>query len=123
MVFKTSLIVLLFLFIKRFSFVKEESLYVNLYCKILRRLVNKNGCVPWNFPSADDSMPPCKPMERHKFLQAFRTAETNKFVVGGMARCLPNCGGTSYDITVTAAPFRQCDQVSISPTNSTLIVP
>jgi hypothetical protein len=76
------------------------------------RNANPNGCVPWNFPSADAGMPPCKPMERHRFLQAFRSAETNKFVVGGMARCLPNCGGTSYDITVTAAPFRQCDQVS-----------
>ena len=78
--------------------------------------MNENGCVPWNFPSADEGMPPCKPMERHKFLHAFRTAETNNFVVGGMARCLPNCGGTSYDITVTAAPFRQCDQANMGLT-------
>jgi hypothetical protein len=50
------------------------------------RAANANGCVPWNFPSADDDMPPCKPIERHNFLQAFRTAETNNFVAGGMAR-------------------------------------
>ena len=80
------------------------------------RKSNVNGCVPWNFPSADVGMPPCKPLERHNFLQAFRTAETNNFVAGGMARCLPNCGGTSYDITVTAAPFRQCDQANMGLT-------
>jgi hypothetical protein len=34
----------------------------------------------------DEGMPPCKPMERHKFLKAFHTAETNTFVMGGMAR-------------------------------------
>jgi len=31
-------------------------------------------------------------------------------------RCLPNCGGTSYDITVTSAPFRQCDQANMGLT-------
>jgi hypothetical protein len=35
---------------------------------------------------SDEGMPPCKPMERHKFLKAFHTAETNTFVMGGMAR-------------------------------------
>jgi hypothetical protein len=54
------------------------------------RTVNPNGCVPWNFPSADEGMPPCKPMERHKFLKAFHTAETNTFVMGGMARFVYN---------------------------------
>ena len=80
------------------------------------RKSNPNGCVPWNFPSADEDMPPCKPIERHNFLQAFRTAETNNFVAGGMAKCLPNCGGTSYGISVTAAPFRQCDQANMGLT-------
>jgi hypothetical protein len=31
-------------------------------------------------------------------------------------RCLPNCGGTSYDITVTSAPFRHCDQANMGLT-------
>jgi hypothetical protein len=80
------------------------------------RKVNANGCVPWNFPSADDDMPLCKPIERHRFLTAFHTAETNKFVMNGMARCLPNCGGTTYEMTVTGAPFRQCDQANMGLT-------
>lgn len=80
------------------------------------RTVNPSGCVPWNFPSADQGVPMCKPMERHRFLQAFQTAETNNIFVGSMARCLPNCGGTSYDISVTAAPFRHCDQANMGLT-------
>ena len=80
------------------------------------RTVNDNGCVPWNFPSADEGMPLCKPVERHRFLKAFHSAETNKFVMGGMARCLPNCGGTTYEMTVTSAPFRQCDQANMGLT-------
>jgi hypothetical protein len=75
------------------------------------RTANANGCVPWNFPASDAGIPICKPLERHNFLRAFHTAETDEFVMGGMARCLPNCGGTSYEMTVTSAPFRQCDQV------------
>jgi len=74
--------------------------------------MNSNGCVPWNFPSADVGMPPCKPMERHRFLQAFGSAEKNKFAVAGLAKCLPDCGGTSFDISVTLAPFRKCDQAN-----------
>ncbi len=73
--------------------------------------MNANGCVPWNFPSSDDDMPPCRPMERHRFLQAFRNAETNKLVSSGLSKCLPDCGGTSFDVSVTLAPFRKCDQV------------
>jgi hypothetical protein len=42
--------------------------------------------------------------------QAFRTAEMDKIVVD---RCLPNCGGTTYDVSVTASPFRRCDQVRL----------
>ena len=34
----------------------------------------------------------------------------------GMARCLPNCGGTTYEMTVTSAPFRQCDQANMGLT-------
>lgn len=80
------------------------------------RAANPSGCVPWNFPSADQGVPMCSPTERHQFLEAFRTAETSPIFVGNMTRCFPNCGGTSYDLSVTAAPFRHCDQANMGLT-------
>ena len=35
----------------------------------ISKMVNEDRCVPWNFPSADEDMPVCKPKERHRFLK------------------------------------------------------
>ena len=51
--------------------------------------------------------------------KAFRTAETDKLVV---ERCLPNCGGTAYDLSVTASPFRRCDQVKTCLTTIQMVL-
>ncbi len=71
------------------------------------RVVNENGCVPWNFPSADDSMPPCKPMERHKFLQVLissnilRSAffsETFLFDLPFCVKCVTPVDGSLFSV-------------------------
>ena len=43
-------------------------LFTNVTKNLVLRMVNSDGCVPWNFPSADEGVPICKPRERHRFL-------------------------------------------------------
>ena len=73
--------------------------------------VNSNRCLPWNFPSADTGMPPCRPVERRDFLREFRHVEMSKVI--GTEVCLPDCGGTEYDVSISTAPFRRCDQANM----------
>ncbi len=69
-------------------------------------------CFPWNFPIPDIvEFRPCKPRERYEFLEHFRKIEMSKIV--GSEVCLPNCGGTTYTITSSSAPFRRCDQANM----------
>ena len=68
-------------------------------------------CTPWNFPQADKNMRICTPYEQHQYLSIFRQIDMTKVV--GSEACLPNCGGTDYEVTITSAPFRRCDSANL----------
>ena len=69
-------------------------------------------CVPWNFPSIDDV--PCDPIEQYRFLHTYRSLDMTKVI--GTEVCLPNCAETKYTVSVTSAPFRDCDQANLGLT-------
>ncbi len=74
----------------------------------LSRAEAPDKCVPWNFPTIDDT--PCGPIQQHRFLEAYRSLDMFKII--GTEICLPNCAETVYTASVTSAPFRACDQAN-----------
>jgi amiloride-sensitive sodium channel len=115
--------------IKRNCFFKDEfylSLFTNysvnncwMECLMnlsMMAMPKEDKCVPWNFPRMDgsSSMKPCTPRSRYTFLEKFRDVEMSKVV--GAELCLPSCGGTTYEVTNSAAPFRRCDQANMALT-------
>jgi hypothetical protein len=62
-----------------------------------------HGCVPWYFPSPDESPLYCNPWVASDFLETMLNIPTEK-----CKQCLPDCSTTTYKIHVTAVPLRSC---------------
>ena len=66
-------------------------------------------CIPWYFPINDTSMLRiCDPWEAREFRHYMNTIP-----VDACNSCLPDCNTTVYTASVTAAPFRRCDNKNL----------
>jgi hypothetical protein len=62
-------------------------------------------CIPWYFPVDDTgSTRMCDPWEAREFRKHVSNVPDDE-----CEQCLPDCSGTIYKASVTAAPFRRCD--------------
>jgi hypothetical protein len=66
------------------------------------------GCVPWYFPSADDSPIICDPWLAVELTDVMSNVPDEK-----CRRCLPDCRTTIFKTTVTAVPLRKCTLVNL----------
>lgn len=71
--------------------------------------IGPGGCVPWFYPVLDSkSANWCDPWQT-KVFQSFVTSVAD----GQCGHCLPDCSGTVYQASVSAAPFRVCDHTNL----------
>jgi hypothetical protein len=76
---------------------------------VMTTYMNKTDpCTPWYFPRTQRSSRICDPFEAYQFSTEMQNVPS---IV--MKECLPNCDGTDYSATVTAAPFRRCDHKTL----------
>ncbi len=62
-----------------------------------------SACVPWYLPSSDVDYPLCDPWAAATFRKKVSEITTE------CDDCLPDCAGTIYEASVSAVPFRNCD--------------
>ena len=65
---------------------------------------NETVCTPWYLPTTDENIKMCDPWAAAKFNKKLDNIPKNK-----CAHCLPDCQATIYDASITALPFRRCD--------------
>ena len=65
-------------------------------------------CVPWYFPSPDESPIICDPWQAVEMLKIMSDVPDKK-----CQHCLPNCLTTIFKTRVTAVPFRNCSMINI----------
>ncbi len=65
------------------------------------------SCTPWYYPTYEQTPKICNPWENIDFYRAImNTSEA------ACQHCLPSCTDTYYHHTVTAQPFRRCDDLN-----------
>ena len=69
---------------------------------------SSSGCIPWYFPSPDESPIICDPWQAAEMLKIMSDAPDKK-----CQHCLPNCVTTIFKTRVTAVPFRNCSMINI----------
>ena len=76
------------------------------------QLKNNKSCSPWFFPTNKSSSAVCDPWESLDFLtEMYDTPDDN------CNYCLPSCSYTIYQPSVTALPFRRCDDSNMGVTD------
>lgn len=79
-----------------------------LECSMKHALIQETNvtdqCVPWFLPVTDNEARMCDPYEKFSFEYHMRSVPDEY-----CSHCLPDCDGTVFDISITAAPFRRCD--------------
>ena len=61
-------------------------------------------CIPWYFPVQNASIRMCDPYEAFTFVDIMKDIADEE-----CPQCLPDCSGTTFEASVSAAPFRRCD--------------
>lgn len=84
-----------------------------LECEIAygrEKLMKKNNasCSPWYLPSTNDLLEMCDPWLAKAFRDAVLTIPRDE-----CSHCLPACQSTSYQTSITAVPFRRCDNKNL----------
>ena len=64
-----------------------------------------HACVPWYFPSPDESITMCDPWEAVDFLNNM----INEIPDDQCSHCLPDCSTVIYEPSLYSIPFRRCD--------------
>ena len=62
------------------------------------------ACTPWYYPSEHDQITVCGPWEAETFNQLLNDVPDSVCV-----KCLPDCDSIIYEPTITALPFRACN--------------
>jgi len=65
-----------------------------------------NACTPWYFPFVDNGYSLCDPWQTVRIMEIMESDVPD----GECNYCLPNCIQTIYKQTVSAQPFRRCDE-------------
>jgi amiloride-sensitive sodium channel len=66
------------------------------------------GCIPWFFPSEEESITICDPWETVEFFKFMANTSDDS-----CNYCLPDCSNTIYESSITAVPFRRCDSTNL----------
>ena len=86
------------LFECKLSFVKQQMVHQN-----------DKLCVPWFYPSQDESFQEiCDPWQTKIFQRHFQNVDDEE-----CKYCLPDCISTKYETSLTAAPFGYCDRTNL----------
>ena len=78
---------------------------------VQRQMVQQNEklCVPWFFPSQDESfLEICNPWQTKNFQRLVQNVDDEE-----CKYCLPDCVSTKYKLSLTSAPFGYCDQTNL----------
>ena len=67
------------------------------------------ACIPWFFPSADDSITICDPWESVEFFKLMLNGIPDETC----SSCLPDCNNMIYEESVFTVPFRRCDSSNV----------
>ncbi len=66
-------------------------------------------CIPWFFPTSNDSITICDPWIANYFFQIMSREIPDSLC----SHCLPDCSSTSYESTLNLMPFESCDATSL----------
>ena len=79
------------------------------YAKNMTTYRNKDFCTPWFLPKSDDENDKmCDPWRAEKYVQMMQNVPDQM-----CDYCLPDCNVTLYHTTVTAVPFRTCNEMNL----------
>ena len=79
---------------------------------VMKNYMNQSDlCTPWYFPRTERSLRICDSFETFLFSTEMQNVPPNV-----IENCLPDCEGTDYSVSVTAAPFRRCDHKTLGLT-------
>ena len=72
---------------------------------VMKHYMNSSDpCTPWYFPRTQRSLRICDSFEAFTFSNKMRDVPQEE-----LKDCLPDCNGTDYSVSLSAAPFRRCD--------------
>ena len=66
----------------------------------------EKNCTPWYYPFRDRTSAHCDPWQAKSFNEIVRSNDNKR----DCSHCLPDCQKTIYSPTLTATPFRMCDE-------------
>ena len=85
----------------------QANCFLECSMKLAMRALSPNmsdPCIPWYFPNQNSSIRMCDPYEAFTFVNHMKDVSDDE-----CSHCLPDCSGTSFESSVSAAPFRRCD--------------
>ena len=75
-------------------------------CELLYAFDQLNQtCIPWYFPTLNQTSQPCDPFSTKEFLDFMSKTPDQK-----CRYCLPDCQATIYQTLATSGKFRRCDE-------------
>ena len=85
-----------------------ECFFFKAQTSVQKKYNATHPCVPWFFPTPDESPYICDPWQASDFLASMSNVPRKN-----CQHCLPDCSSTIYQTRVTAVPFRTCELANI----------